>query len=124
MKKLTFVLFSFLVLQTSLTAQNESMKNTTSAYSFNTQYTTVNNTEIAYIKEGKGTKTLLFIHGLSSNLEAWQKNIKKLKKHFTCIAIDLPGYGKSEKNNSDATPTYYAKFLHDFIKQLNLTDVQ
>ncbi|MDO8897890.1 MAG: alpha/beta fold hydrolase [Bacteroidales bacterium] len=55
------------------------------------------NTEIAYIDEGSGKETIIFIHGLGSYLPAWKKNIEGLSSDFRCIAIDLPGYGKSSK---------------------------
>lgn len=77
--------------------------------------------EIAYQKQGNGKKVLIFIHGLSSNSDAWYRNIKDLKKNFTCIAIDLPGYGRSFKNSEEFTPTYFASILNDFTDQLKIS---
>ena len=48
---------------------------------------------IAYTDEGRGEKTIIFIHGLGSYLQAWIKNVEDLKKDYRCISIDLPGYG-------------------------------
>lgn len=79
--------------------------------------------EIAYVEAGSGEKTLLFIHGLSSNLQAWNKNISALKENFKCIALDLPGYGKSTKNHPAYSLTDYADFLHKFIDQKDLQNV-
>jgi hypothetical protein len=50
------------------------MKNITSDYTFATHYTTIDNLEIAYIKEGKADDS--FIHGLSSNADAWSVILK------------------------------------------------
>jgi hypothetical protein len=51
-----------------------------------------NKTEIAYIDEEKGEKTIIFVHGLESYLPAWKKNIESLKSSYSCIAIDLHRY--------------------------------
>ena len=53
--------------------------------------------ELAYFDEGKGNEVILFIHGLGSYAPAWKKNIESLSKDYRCLAIDLPGYGKSSK---------------------------
>jgi pimeloyl-ACP methyl ester carboxylesterase len=79
--------------------------------------------EIAYIDEGKGQETILFIHGLGSYLPAWKRNIEELKKHYRCIAIDLPGYGKSSKIPHSGQMTFYASVVNDFVKAMKLEKV-
>jgi len=79
--------------------------------------------EISYIDEGKGERVLLFIHGLGSNLKAWQKNIKPLSKDFRCIALDLPGYGQSSKNNYPYDMTFFAQAVRLLIESLALEEV-
>ena len=83
----------------------------------------INSEEIAYLEEGSGEKVLLFVHGLSSNMEAWGKNIASLKEKFTTIAIDLPGYGKSSKNTDHYSMADYACFINEFIRQKELKNV-
>jgi pimeloyl-ACP methyl ester carboxylesterase len=79
--------------------------------------------KVAYADEGKGKQTLLFIHGLGSYLPAWKNNIDELKNHYRCVAIDLPGYGKSSKGNYEGSMRYYAKVLKEVADQLNLPKV-
>jgi pimeloyl-ACP methyl ester carboxylesterase len=79
--------------------------------------------KIAYIDEGKHEQTLLFIHGLGSYLKGWWKNIGPLSQQYRCIAIDLPGYGKSSSGNYPYTPIFFAEALRDFIVQLSLNDI-
>lgn len=79
--------------------------------------------KIAFIEAGSGEKTLLFIHGLSSNLQAWNKNISALKNDYRCIALDLPGYGKSTKNRTSYSLADYAGFLNNFIDEKELHNV-
>jgi pimeloyl-ACP methyl ester carboxylesterase len=113
-----------LFLSTVTFSQNtESMKNITSEYTYNTRYTTIDSLEIAYTKEGEGPTTLFFIHGLSSNADAWSRNIASLKANYTCVAIDLPGFGKSSKIAAAYTPTYFAKISAKCIEKLQLKNV-
>ena len=81
------------------------------------------NEKIAFTDEGSGEKTLVFIHGLSSNLKSWYKNVSALKADYRCIALDLPGYGKSTKNSTTYSLKDYAGFLNSFIEIKTLTNV-
>jgi pimeloyl-ACP methyl ester carboxylesterase len=79
--------------------------------------------EIAYVDEGKGDKVIIFIHGLGSYLPAWKKNIEGLKSSYRCIAIDLPGYGKSSKQPHSGKMSYYASVVKEFAEKLGLKQV-
>lgn len=82
-----------------------------------------NGMQIAYMDEGKGEETLVFIHGLGSYAPAWKKNIKSLKENYRCIAIDLPGYGKSSKGKYDASMTAFAEVIKDFLNKINVENI-
>ena len=123
MKNIVLLLLSLFFLQ--CTVQNtktntKSMKDTLLPYHFPTKYLQLKEGEIAYQKEGRGKQVLIFVHGLSSNSDAWYRNIEDLKKDFTCIAIDLPGYGRSFKNADEFTATYFAEILNEFTDKLNI----
>lgn len=79
--------------------------------------------EIAYMDEGKSDEIIIFIHGLGSYSPAWGKNIEGLKDHYRCIAIDLPGYGKSSKNPHSGMMTFYADVVNQFVTKLDLGQV-
>lgn len=76
--------------------------------------TALNNPSIAYIDYGSGPKTLVLVHGLASNAGFWRYNIPELAKHYRVIAVDLPGYGKSQKEAYPYNMTFYA----DEVKRL------
>lgn len=78
---------------------------------------------MAYTDAGKGEYTLVMIHGLGSNLKAWGKNIEALSRNYRCIALDLPGYGRSSKGDYACTMHFFADHLRDFIRQLRLQKV-
>lgn len=79
--------------------------------------------ELAYVDEGQGEYTMIFIHGLGSYLKGWYKNIEGLKNDFRCIAVDLPGYGKSSKAPHSGKMSYYASVIKSFIDELGLKNV-
>jgi pimeloyl-ACP methyl ester carboxylesterase len=79
--------------------------------------------DIAYTDEGSGSQTIIFIHGLGSYSQAWVKNIDGLKSNFRCIAIDLPGYGKSSKQPHSGLMSFYASIVNELIAELDLSEV-
>lgn len=81
-----------------------------------------NNLTIAYTDEGSGDP-IIFIHGLGSYVPAWKKTIAGLSDANRCIAIDLPGYGKSSKGNYKGSMSYYADVVKELIEKLNLKKV-
>lgn len=82
-----------------------------------------NNISIAYSDEGNGEQTILFIHGLASSSSAWKHNTEELKKHYRCIAIDLPGYGHSSKDYYTVNLNWYSDIIHAFCHKLGLDNI-
>ncbi len=87
------------------------------------QKMTVESMTIAYFDSRKGDETVVLIHGLSSNLSFWRENISALSEKYRVIAVDLPGYGKSNKNSVPCTMAFYADFLNRFLDALRLKKV-
>lgn len=79
--------------------------------------------DVAYIDEGEGECTLVFVHGLGSNLKAWYKSIELMKSNCRCIALDLPGYGKSSKGNYPFQMTFFAGAVLDFLQRMDLNQI-
>lgn len=75
-----------------------------------------------YEGEGEPKDTIVFLHGLASYLQAWKRNIPGLAKHYRCIAIDLPGYGKSSKQH-EISLDFYAAIVKKFADELKLQSV-
>ncbi len=82
-----------------------------------------NGCDMAYIDEGTGGTTLLFVHGLANYCGVWVKNIETLKQHYRCIAIDLPGNGYSDGGDYPYGINFYSGCVYDFMLQLKLTNV-
>jgi pimeloyl-ACP methyl ester carboxylesterase len=79
--------------------------------------------EIAYLDRGAGPNTLVFVHGLGANLKAWQKNVDSLSRDYRCIALDLPGYGKSSQGDYPYGMAFFANQLRAFLEVLDLKNV-
>ena len=76
---------------------------------------------LAYTNAGQGIP-LLFLHGLGSYLKAWQKNIGFLSQHFRCLALDLPGFGKSSKEGFRPGMHFYADVVKEFLEKLEIEE--
>lgn len=83
----------------------------------------VNNTTIAYNEYGNGDTTLLFVHGWCINKEYWDAQVRHFSDKYRVIALDLPGFGKSDKNRSEWTFEEYAEDINEFIKDQQLKNV-
>ena len=93
-------------------------------YPYTTHYVNLpGNCNIAYVDEGKGEKTLLFIHGLANYALVWKNNIDYLKQFYRCIAIDLPGNGLSDQNQHDFIMKFFAETVNNFIEELDLKNL-
>jgi pimeloyl-ACP methyl ester carboxylesterase len=94
------------------------------SYSYPIQKVIVgDNIDLAYIKTGEGTQTLLFVHGVASHIPVWDHNIQVLRKYYRCVAVDLPGHGFSAKKNYPYSIEFYVQTLRQFIKKLALKNV-
>ena len=124
MKKIMSFAVMIIVLTSCSTHKNLATMNSLKedlVYPFDVKYVQVNeDINMAYVDEGSGDETIIFIHGLGSYLPAWQKNVEGLKDSYRCIAIDLPGYGKSSKIPHTGMMTYYADVLVQFMDKLNI----
>lgn len=56
----------------------------------------VNGRRIAYLEAGSGAQTCVLIHGLASSWNCWTHTIPVLAQTHRVIALDLPGFGRSE----------------------------
>jgi pimeloyl-ACP methyl ester carboxylesterase len=77
---------------------------------------------IRYLEFGKGKeKHLLFIHGLGSAADRWMKIPEELSSEFHSIAIDLPGFGESEKpKKMDYTIDRFRKIIVSFLNEISI----
>ena len=75
---------------------------------FTQHYAKSNGIQIHYVIGGDGPP-LLLLHGYPQTLFIWNQMVHKLAQHFTVIASDLRGYGKSDCPPSDPDHYNYSK---------------
>src|SRR5262245_63767640 len=61
----------------------------------------------------------ILIHGWSSSWFTWKPILPSLNKRYRCIAIDLPGFGKSPAPAKKPTIAGYADLVAKIIEQFD-----
>ena len=84
------------------------------------QYFKYKNHSIAYWNEGEGT-TLLLIHGFPTSSWDWHKTWDQLIKRYNVYAVDMIGFGYSDKpRNYPYSITDQARLHEAFLNQQNI----
>jgi pimeloyl-ACP methyl ester carboxylesterase len=65
---------------------------------------------VHYYDVGKGKNALILIHGWNCNADVWKDSYNAFPQ-YRVIAIDLPGYGKSDKPNTNYSMEYFARSI-------------
>ena len=79
----------------------------------------VNNLLTNYEKQGKGP-VILFLHGWGDDSRTFAQLISKLKNSYTCIAVDLPGFGATQQPNEVWGVEQYAQFVKSFTEKIQI----
>src|SRR5580692_1375696 len=66
---------------------------------------------------GRG-RDLVLLHGWSLNLRVWDELTLELSRRFRVIAIDLPGHGGSDWDETASTPAAQAWRVHETLAPL------
>ena len=72
-----------------------------------------------YIDRGRGPVFLL-IHGMFGDHLDWAPVIAPLAEHHRVIAVDLPGFGDSEKPDIEFTPAFFTAELNRLLDSLGV----
>lgn len=84
------------------------------------QYIQVGSVKTHYVEAGIG-EPLILLHGVGRSLEDWSENILPLAQHHRVIALDLVGYGRSDKPAMKYSVGYLVDFVGQFMDALGLT---
>lgn len=68
---------------------------------------------------GAGTPVVL-LHGIGASVEVWNTTFPALGAHRRVLAVDLPGFGRSDKPEVSFTLEYLADFVRDFLDVLEV----
>ena len=89
---------------------------------FCVQYVTIHGYRRAYVKAGSGP-ALLLIHGIGDSSDTWRPVVEQLAEHYTVIAPDLLGHGRSEKPRADYSVAGFANGMRDLLSVLEVDRV-
>lgn len=86
------------------------------------KFVTIDGFKVHYVQEGKGPD-LLLVHGIASSIFCWRLIFPALVKNYRVTALDLPGFGLSEKKVDDEyTLDAQTERLHQFLDHLNIKE--
>ncbi|GGB46634.1 alpha/beta fold hydrolase [Fictibacillus barbaricus] len=87
----------------------------------------VNNVQIYYEyyeHEDPDAQVVVLVHGFLSSTISFRQLLPYLTKKYKVIALDLPGFGQSEKSTSFIYKlSNYGQLIIDFLDKLNIQDV-
>lgn len=86
------------------------------------EYHTIHGYRRAYRIAGSGP-ALLLIHGIGDNSSTWNEVIPMLAAHYTVIAPDLLGHGRSDKPRADYSVPAFANGMRDLLVVLGISKV-
>ena len=91
-------------------------------YPENVAMTTVDGREIAYVERpgpSEDAPVLLLVHGLGSNLSLWRHHVDAFPE-YRVLALDLPGFGMSGKEDVPATMLFFAESVVGFLDAMGV----
>lgn len=73
---------------------------------------------VHYVHQGQQGPPLLLIHGFGASTDHWRKNIEVLSQSYRVWAIDLLGFGRSQKPSLTYTSELWCGQLQSFCEQV------
>jgi len=86
---------------------------------YDDRYVEVSGKRVRYWMEGEGPAVLL-VHGLSNSVEFWQYNLASLAARHRVYALDLLGFGRSDKEIETFSLSYSGSFMAQFMDALEI----
>jgi haloalkane dehalogenase len=91
----------------------------TEQMSYPSHYVEVLGSKMHYIEAGVG-RPILFLHGIPTSSYVWRNVIPHLASLGRCIAVDLIGYGQSDKPDITYSVADHIAYVDKFIATLKL----
>jgi len=91
---------------------------------FQSRFTTVGAHRIHYVEQGQG-EPVVFLHGNPTSSYVWRNVLPRLVQRTgrRCIALDLLGFGKSDKPDIEYSLSLHGEVVRGFIVNLDLKNV-
>lgn len=109
------VLLCFVLLH-CICAYSQSLKQTES------RTVILDSIKICYKVAGSGQRSMVFIHGFGCDMNAWREQFGYFNDKAKMIFIDLPGYGKSDKPQTEYTLDLFASAVKSVMDKEDIKD--
>jgi pimeloyl-ACP methyl ester carboxylesterase len=77
--------------------------------------------ELFFYEAGdRDNPVLIMIHGLGDEADTWRHVIESLAQAYHVLALDLPGFGRSDKPDRDYTPAFMKKSILGLMDELEI----
>jgi pimeloyl-ACP methyl ester carboxylesterase len=86
----------------------------------NATFANVEGARIRYVDTGGDKPAVVLIHGFASALDAWATVVPELSKTHRVLALDLKGFGWSDRPEGDYSPEAEAKIVLALMSQRNI----
>jgi pimeloyl-ACP methyl ester carboxylesterase len=80
---------------------------------------TIATIKTTYLLCGTG-EPVIFLHGAGAGAVTWYPSIPTISKNFQVLALDIVGYGESDKPDAPYNRPYFSKWLKDFLNEMKI----
>lgn len=87
-------------------------------------YELINNTKLFYELSGKESgETVLFLHGLGSSSQDWEKQVDAFTSEYRVMTIDMRGHGQSDKPHEPYSMSVFASDVKELLSRQGIEKV-
>ena len=87
---------------------------------FEDRYIKVGNVNSRYWSAGEKGSTVILLHGVGCSVEFWERNIAALAREHRVFAVDIVGFGRTDKPEVVYTFELMADFVLDFMNAMDI----
>lgn len=73
-----------------------------------------------YVDAGSGGRCVVLVHGMGGRWQHWLETIPALAEHGRVLALDLPGFGRSESPAAGTSLDGFADAAADLVRRLGV----
>lgn len=86
------------------------------------KFINVHGAKMHYVEAGEG-RPILFLHGVPTSSYLWRNIMPHLSSLGRCIAVDLIGFGQSERPDISYSISDHINYTEAFIQEMGLRDI-
>ncbi|HUM13753.1 MAG TPA: alpha/beta fold hydrolase [Myxococcaceae bacterium] len=84
-------------------------------------FATVEGIRLHFVEQGSGSPVVL-LHGFASSLDVWNGVMPQLARRHRTVALDLRGFGSSDRSAGDYSPRGQATLVWALLDQLGIRE--